>query len=53
MRLLLIEDDETLRETLKNQLLADGYRVESASDGEEGLYFAREYPIDVAIVDLG
>ncbi|MFK8053684.1 MAG: response regulator transcription factor [Woeseiaceae bacterium] len=53
MRLLLVEDDETLRESLKNQLLAEGYRVESAVDGEEGLYFAREYPVDLAIVDLG
>lgn len=53
MRLLLVEDDETLRETLKNQLLAEGYRVESAVDGEEGLYFAREYPVDLAIIDLG
>lgn len=53
MRLLLVEDDETLRETLKNQLLAEGYRVESAIDGEEGLYYASEYPVDLAIIDLG
>lgn len=53
MRLLLVEDDETLRETLRNQLLAAGYRVESAVDGEEGWYFATEYPIDLAIIDLG
>ncbi|MEO1582565.1 MAG: response regulator transcription factor [Pseudomonadota bacterium] len=53
MRLLVVEDDETLRESLKEQLLAEGYRVEAAADGEEGLYFAREYPIDLAIVDLG
>lgn len=53
MRLLLVEDDETLRSSLTEQLLAEGYRVESAADGEEGLYFAREYPIDLAIIDLG
>ena len=53
MRLLLVEDDPTLRETLCNQLLASGYRVESAADGEEGWYYASEYPIDLAIIDLG
>ncbi|MEM6817808.1 MAG: response regulator transcription factor [Pseudomonadota bacterium] len=53
MRLLVVEDDDTLRESLKEQLLAEGYRVEAAADGEEGLYFAREYPIDLAIIDLG
>ncbi len=53
MRLLLVEDDETLRESLANQLLAAGYRVEQAADGEEGWYYASEYPIDLAIVDLG
>ena len=53
MRLLVIEDDQALREGLVRQLEADGYRVEQASDGEEGLYYAREFPFDLAIVDLG
>ncbi|OIN93312.1 MAG: DNA-binding response regulator [Comamonadaceae bacterium CG1_02_60_18] len=53
MRLLLIEDDTVLRLTLERQLQADGYRVDLAADGEEGLFQAREYPLDLAIVDLG
>jgi two-component system, OmpR family, response regulator PhoP len=53
MRLLLIEDDAALRQGLKRQLQADGYRVDEAADGEEGLFLAREYPFDLAIVDLG
>ncbi len=53
MRLLLIEDDETLRESLASQLTQAGFGVEKAADGREGLYFAEEYPIDLAIVDLG
>jgi two-component system, OmpR family, response regulator PhoP len=53
MRLLLIEDEAPLRLTLKRQLEADGYRVDVAADGEEGLFLAQEYPIDLAIVDLG
>ncbi|MDZ7769330.1 MAG: response regulator transcription factor [Woeseiaceae bacterium] len=53
MRLLVIEDDQTLRATLCAQFAASGFGVEQAADGKEGLYFALEYPIDLAIVDLG
>ena len=53
MRLLLIEDEAALREGLARQLEADGYRVDRAADGEDGLFQAREYPVDLAIVDLG
>lgn len=53
MRLLLVEDDAALRTGLNRQLEADGYRVEQAADGAEGLFLAQEYPFDLAIVDLG
>jgi two-component system response regulator PhoP len=53
MRLLLIEDDTTLRETLAAKLADGGFAIEQAADGKEGLYFALEYPIDLAIIDLG
>jgi len=53
MRLLVIEDDATLRETLVQKLGDAGFAVEQAADGKEGLYFAEEYPIDLAIIDLG
>lgn len=53
MRLLLIEDDAALRTGLARQLEADGYRVDQAGDGQEGLFLAEEYPVDLAIVDLG
>ena len=53
MRLLLIEDEAPLRLSLARQLEAEGYRVDHAADGEEGLFMAREYPFDLAIVDLG
>lgn len=53
MRLLLVEDDAALRLGLARQLEADGYRVDQAADGEDGLFQAREYPVDLAIVDLG
>lgn len=53
MRVLLIEDEAPLRLGLARQLEAEGYRVDQAADGEEGLFLAREYPFDLAIVDLG
>jgi len=53
MRLLVIEDDETLRISLSRKLTDGGFAVEQAADGKEGLYFASEYPIDLAIIDLG
>ncbi|QNM95823.1 response regulator transcription factor [Chitinimonas koreensis] len=53
MRLLLIEDEADLRRGLKKQLEEDGYRVDEAADGEDGLFQASEYPVDLAIVDLG
>ena len=53
MRLLVIEDDATLRESLTDKLGGAGFAIEQAADGKEGLYFALEYPIDLAIIDLG
>lgn len=53
MRLLVIEDDVTLRESVAKKLVDSGFAVEQAADGKEGLYFAEEYPIDLAIIDLG
>ena len=53
MRLLVIEDDSTLRDSLARKLTESGFAVEQAADGKEGLYFASEYPIDLAIIDLG
>jgi len=53
MRALLIEDDADLREQISGQLRAAGFAVDATGDGEEGLFFAQEYPVDVAIVDLG
>jgi two-component system response regulator PhoP len=53
MRLLLVEDDAALRLGLARQLEAEGYRVDQAADGADGLFQAREYPVDLAIVDQG
>lgn len=53
MRILVVEDETPLRESLKHDLSAAGHAVDAAADGEEGLFAALEYPIDVAIIDLG
>ena len=53
MRVLLIEDDAVLNQSVARQLLDAGYKVDSATDGKEGCFFAEEYPVDLAIVDLG
>ena len=53
MRVLIVEDEPALREGLRNSLAAAGFTVDVAADGEEGLFAGKEYPIDVAIVDLG
>ena len=53
MRALVVEDEAALRDALKAQLLAAGFAVDLATDGEEGLFAALEYPLDVAIIDLG
>jgi len=53
MRILIIEDEVRLRDQIQHCLEQDGYVVDASGDGAEGLYFASEYPLDTAIVDLG
>ena len=53
MRILVVEDEQILREQLAQKLKSAGYVVDAAKDGEEGLYYGQEYDYDAAIVDLG
>jgi len=53
MRILVIEDETTLLGQIKDYLTADGFMVDTATDGEDGLHIATEFPIDAAVVDLG
>ncbi len=53
MRVLVVEDEQVLREQLVTRLRAEGYAVDAAADGEEGVYCGNELPVDAAIVDLG
>ncbi len=53
MRALIIEDDDALRAQIVVALRAQGYAIDEANEGVEGLYLALNMPIDIAIVDLG
>lgn len=53
MRVLVVEDEPELRELLRARLAASGFSVDVAADGQEGLYRGAEYPVDVAVIDLG
>jgi two-component system alkaline phosphatase synthesis response regulator PhoP len=51
-RILLVEDDAGLRLTLTHRLAGEGYEVEGASDGEEGLRRATDAGFDLIILDV-
>ena len=53
MRLLLVEDEDDIREPLVERLKKQGYTVDAAADGREGLFLGREYAIDLGIIDIG
>ncbi len=53
MRVLVVEDDQIIAEQLIQALEHSGYAVDHAPDGEEGLYMGSQFPIDLAIIDVG
>lgn len=53
MRALVVEDEVALREQIEETLREHEFAIDSAGDGDEGLYLATTMPIDVAIIDLG
>lgn len=52
MRLLLVEDDPLLQRSLAASLREEDYAVDTASDGEEGLFKAREFDYDAVVLDV-
>ncbi|MDH5229346.1 MAG: response regulator transcription factor [Gammaproteobacteria bacterium] len=53
MRILVIEDESTLRLQLVEQLSQHGYAVDAAENAKEGQFLGCEHAYDAAIVDLG
>jgi two-component system OmpR family response regulator len=52
MRTLVVEDEPDLLRSLMQALREDGYAVDGAADGEEGLFKAETYDYDVIILDI-
>lgn len=52
MRVLLVEDEQRLADSLCKGLRAEGYAVDHAPDGGEGLWFAQENRYDVIVLDV-
>src|SRR6476659_10237295 len=50
--ILVVDDEEIMREVLETLLRREGYEVGLASSGEEGLELARTMPFDAALVDI-
>lgn len=52
MRLLVVEDDPKIRSFLENGLRQEGYAVDAAADGVEGLHLGASGRYDAAIIDI-
>ncbi len=52
MRVLVVEDEPDLLASVVNALREDGYAVDGAVDGEEGLYKAENYEYDAILLDI-
>ena len=52
MRVLVVEDEPRLAASLRNGLEAEGFAVDVAPDGGEGLWLAREHAYDVILLDI-
>lgn len=52
MRVLVIEDNEAMADAVKRGLVAEGFDVDVASDGVDGLWQAREFTHDVIVLDI-
>ncbi len=52
MRVLAVEDEPDLLSSLTKALREDGYAVDGASDGEEGLYKAESCDYDAIVLDI-
>jgi DNA-binding response OmpR family regulator len=51
-KILIVEDELTLQETLAYNLTRQGYRVDTASDGQMAIDVARKEPPDLVVLDI-
>lgn len=52
MRILIVEDEKSLADIVKKGLEEEGYTVDVAYNGEDGLYMAENEPSDIIILDI-
>ena len=52
MRVLVVEDEPDLLDSLVKALREDGYAVDGAAEGEDGLYKAQNYEYDALVLDI-
>lgn len=52
MRILIVDDEVSLAEGVRRGLVAEGFAVDVAHDGIDGLWFARENRYDAIVLDL-
>lgn len=53
MRILVIEDESHILDQIATQLRRDGYAVDTAANGRDGVHLGKELDFDAAIIDLG
>jgi two-component system nitrogen regulation response regulator NtrX len=51
-RILIVDDEESIRETLKEILDYEGYEIEEAKDGEEALAKIKKFNYDAVLADI-
>jgi DNA-binding response OmpR family regulator len=52
MRILVVDDERLLAAGLRNGLEAEGFAVDVALDGSDGLWMAQEHPYDAIVLDI-
>jgi two-component system response regulator PhoP len=53
VRILVVEDEPILCKQIQQFFAQKGFAVDTANTGVEGLYAGKEYPIDIALIDIG
>jgi DNA-binding response OmpR family regulator len=52
VRVLVVEDNEAMADAVSRGLIAEGFDVDIAPDGQDGLWRAREFSYDVIVLDI-
>jgi len=52
MRVLVVEDNEAMADAVARGLIAEGFEVDVAANGVDGLWRAREFPYDIIVLDI-